>query len=92
MKIIEKIAKKFVKTASSTARCEVKKTAIDMLPGLATLAVAVVAVVIFRNSGGDEEETYSVSRPCVTNTTTTTNNYFFKELTEESIKRIMEDR
>ena len=72
MKIIEKLAKKFTRSASSTVKTEVKKTAIDLLPALATVATEDLS-------------------PTVRNTHVTTNNYFFKELSEESIKKILED-
>ena len=87
MKIIEKLAKKFTRSASSTVKAEVKKTAIDFLPTVAAIATAVISIVIFK---GSTEEKSEIQR-AITNTTVTTNNYFFRDMSEESIKKILED-
>lgn len=87
MKFIEKIAKKFTKTASSAAKCELKKTAIDLLPTIAGVVSMIVGIVIFREVVEAPEEI----RPSVSNTSVTTNNYFFRDMSEEAIHRILEE-
>ena len=89
MKFIEKITKKFVKTASIQTKEELKKTAIDLLPTVLTIVTTAVGIMIFKNAG---ETTSKPMEPRMSSTTITTNNYFFKDMTEESIKKILEER
>ena len=89
MKFIEKITKKFVKTASIQTKEELKKTAIDLLPTVLTIVTTAVGIMIFKNAG---ETTNRSIEPRMSSTTITTNNYFFKDMTEESIKKILEER
>lgn len=89
MKFIEKITKKFVKTASIQTKEELKKTAIDLLPTVLTIVTTAVGIMIFKNSG---ETASRPIEPRMSSTTITTNNYFFKDMTEESIKKILEER
>ena len=89
MKFIEKITKKFVKTASIQTKEELKKTAIDLLPTVITIVTTVVGVMIFQ---GASDTSPKPIEPRMSSTTITTNNYFFKDMTEESIKKILEER
>lgn len=88
MKLIEKIAKKFTKSASNTVKTEVKKTAIDLLPTVVGIVSMIVGIVIFKEVVDSPEDI----SPTVSNTSITTNNYFFRDMTEESIKKILEDK
>ena len=88
MKLIEKIAKKFTKSASNTVKTEVKKTAIDLLPTVVGIVSMVIGIVIFKEVVDSPEDI----SPTVSNTSITTNNYFFRDMTEESIKKILEDK
>ncbi len=88
MKFFDKISKKFVKNASTTVKSEVKKTVIDLLPALFGVVSMIAGIVIFKEVVEEPEEII----PNVTTTNITTNNYFFRELTEESIKKIMEEK
>lgn len=89
MKIIEKISAKFTKSASVQAKKEIRKTIVDLLPAAITVVGAIAGVIIFKNSGKNE----SVHRryPGVTNTKITTNNYFLNDLSEDMIKKILEE-
>lgn len=89
MKLVEKLTKKFVKTASVQTKEELKKTALDLLPTVMTIVTTAIGIVIFKNIG--ETPTQPI-RPQMSSTTITTNNYFFKDMTEESIKKILEER
>jgi len=88
MKLVEKIAKKFTKSASNTVKTEVKKTAIDLLPTVIGIVSMVVGILVFKEVVDIPED----PSPTVSNTSITTNNYFFRDMTEESIKKILEDK
>ena len=88
MKLIEKIAKRFTKSASDTVKTEMKKTAIDLLPIVTTVITAVVGIVIFK---GVTDSAADVA-PMVSRTSITTNNYFFNEVSEETMMKIMEGK
>lgn len=89
MKIIEKISAKFTKSASVQAKKEIRKTIVDLLPGAITVIGAIVGVIIFKNSG--KNESVHGRYPGVTNTKITTNNYFLNDLSEDMIKKILEE-
>lgn len=86
MKLLDRIAQKFTKSASSAVKSEVKKTAIDLLPTAAGILSMILGIVIFKETVNEPEEI----RPAVTHTSITTNNYFFQEMSEEMIKKIVE--
>ena len=89
MKLIEKVAKKFTKTASNTVKTEVKKTAIDLLPAVIGFVSMVVGVLLFHETMDIQNEV----KPSITNRNTciTTNNYFFRDLSEEAIRKVLEE-
>ena len=86
MKLIERIAKRFTKSASDTVKTEMKKTAIDLLPIVTTVITAVVGIVIFKGV----TDSVSDAAPMVSRTSITTNNYFFNEVSEETMMKILE--
>lgn len=88
MKLLDKITKKFTKSASTAVKTEVKKTAVDMLPTVAGIISMVVGIVIFKGSTSKP----TPIKPTVTNTHITTNNYFFQSMSEEMIKKILEGK
>lgn len=87
MKLIDSLAKKFTKTASEEAKKEAKKTLIDLIPGILSVAGIVVGAIIFRGSGGSGGSRH----PMHSHTSITTNNYFFQEVDDETILKILED-
>ena len=89
MKFVEKLTKKFVKTASTQTKAELKKTAIDLLPTLMTVITTVAGILIFK---GVIDEPVRPVDPHVSSTTITTNNYFFRDMSEETINKILEER
>lgn len=91
MKLFDKFTKKLAGKASVAVKSEVKKTALDLLPGGLAVLGAIAGILIFKNSVEDEPLCTAL-KPTVSNTTITTNNYFFQSLSEDSIKRILEDR
>lgn len=87
---VDKVAKKFTKTASEQAKKEVKKTAIDLLPGILTIGGLIIGFFVFHempssNSSGS-------SRPYHSSTRITTNNYFLGEVSEEIMEKILEGK
>ena len=88
MKFLDKIAKKFTKSASSAVKTEVKKTAVDLLPTVVGAVSMIVGIVIFK--GAVHEPT--PIKPTVSTTHITTNNYFFQNLSEDMIKKILEGK
>lgn len=91
MKFLEKIAKKFTKTASATAKKEVKKTIVDLIPGILTVGSIIVGILIFHDTDTVESDSSS-SRPYTSTTKITTNNYFLGDVSDEIIKKILEDQ
>lgn len=89
MKFVEKLTKKFVKTASTQTKAELKKTAIDLLPTLMTVITTVAGILIFKRV---IDEPVRPVDPHVSSTTITTNNYFFRDMSEETINKILEER
>lgn len=92
MKFLENIAKKFTKTASATAKKEVKKTIVDLIPGILTVGSIIVGILIFHDTDTIESESSSNSRPYTSTTRITTNNYFLGDVSDEIIKKILEDQ
>lgn len=88
MKFFDKFTKKFANKASCAVKKEVKKTALDLLPKILGAAAMILGVVIFKEVVEEPEEI----QPTITNTSITTNNYFFQELSEDMIKRVLEDK
>lgn len=85
---LESLAKKFTKTASVEVKKEVKKTILDLLPGVLTFAGMIIGIIIFHNGiDSDESDLY----PSHSVTTITTNNYFFQDISDETVKSIIED-
>lgn len=88
MKLLEKWTKKLTKTASSTVKTEVKKTAVDLLPTLIGIGSMIFGIAIFKKTVDEPEEI----KPTVSHTSITTNNYFFQSMSEETIERLMEGK
>lgn len=88
MKLLDKLTKKFTKSASVAVKTEVKKTAVDMLPSVVGVISMVIGIVIFK---GTVKNTAPV-KPAVSTTHITTNNYFFQNLSEDMIKKIIEGK
>ena len=89
MKLFEKIGHKMAGGATEKVKKEVKKTALDIMPTIVSFASMVLGFVIFRGVAKGETEVRHT--PSVTNTSITTNNYFFQEMSDESIRKILED-
>ena len=88
LKIVENLSKKFTKTASVEMKKEVKKTAIDLIPGLLAFAGMIAGVLLFREIGsGDSGSSITPTR---TISHTTVNNYFFNDVSEETILKMMD--
>lgn len=69
MKFLDKISKRFTENAAPVLKKEVKKTAIDLLPGAFALLASILGAVLFKEKVTD-------TRPTLTSTHTITNNYF----------------
>lgn len=93
MKLLEYMAKKFTKSASATAKKEVKKTIIDLIPGLLTVGSIIVGIVVFHEiESSDTLTNDSNLRPYNSTTHITTNNYFLGDVSEDIIKKVLEER
>ena len=88
MKLFEKWTRKLTKTASSTVKKEVKKTAVDLLPTVVGFGSMVLGILIFKKAVNEPE----ITKPTVSNTSITTNNYFFQQISEDMIKKILEEK
>ena len=90
---LEKAAKHFTKSASEQVKKEIRKTGIDLIPGLLTIGGMVVSMFVFYKSGTKDNgvtKDIPISRPYTSTTKITTNNYFLGEVSEEIIKKILE--
>ena len=88
---VKKVAKSFTQTASEQAKKEVKKTAIDMLPSVLTLGGMILSIFVFKKARSEESIAQSPQRP-YSSTRITTNNYFLGEVSDDVIKKILEDK
>lgn len=86
MKFLDKITSRFANKASCAVKKEVKKTVIDLIPGILAIGAAVAGIFIFK------EVVEVPSEVVPTFTTHVVNNYFFRDVSEESIKKLMEGR
>ena len=88
-----KLTQKVVETTSEQVRKEVKKTVLDVLPGLITIAGTIIGIVIFHNIGDSDDDAYDSGRsiPTHSSTTITTNNYFFQDISDDMMWKILED-
>lgn len=90
---LEKAAKSFSKSASDQVKKEIKKTSVDLIPGLLTLGAMALGMFIFGKNGGKITSNIpSVPKPYTSSTRITTNNYFLGTVSDEIIKKILEEQ
>lgn len=89
---VDKVAKKFTKTASEEVKKEAKKTAVDMLPGLLALGGMILGIVVFRETKESRNSHTTTPRPFSSTTHITTNNYFLGDVSEDIIKKVLEEK
>lgn len=89
---VDKIAKKFTKSASEQVKIEAKKTIIDLLPGLLAIGGMIFGITVFHESNSDHVTIPSNPRPYSSSTRITTNNYFLGDVSDDIIKKILEDK
>ena len=90
---IDKIARKFTQSASDQAKKEAKKTFIDLLPGLLTIGGMILGITVFHDSDSDVgSKVANAVKPYASTTHITTNNYFLGEVSEEIVKKVLEDK
>lgn len=90
MGFMDRFIKKGTQTATQEAKKEFKKTVVDLIPGILTFVGAIAGVVIFRSSASPGPS--FKPKPNISNTRITTNNYFLGNVSEDVIKKILEDR
>lgn len=90
---IEKAAKSFSKSASDQVKKEIKKTSIDLIPGLLTLGAMALGMFIFGKNGSKVSSAIAqIPKPYTSSTRITTNNYFLGNVSDEIIKKILEEQ
>ena len=89
---VDKVAKKFTKTASEEVKKEAKKTAVNMLPGLLALGGMILGIVVFRETKEPRNNHTTTPRPFSSTTHITTNNYFLGDVSEDIIKKVLEEK
>ncbi|WP_458459274.1 hypothetical protein [Pseudobutyrivibrio sp.] len=92
MKFLDKLIKKSTKTASVEVKKEIRKSALDLLPGAIAVVGTIIGLLLFRSSGGNGISNGFLPKPTVTNSKIITNNYFLGGLSEDLIRKIMEDK
>ena len=90
---IEKVAKRFAKTASiavtDTVKTEAKHVASSLLPIVVGIVGAVAGVSVYKSSSG-KLSARQKRLPTMSTTTTTTNNFFFGEdMAREAFDRVV---
>lgn len=88
---VDKVAKRFTKSASEQVKKEAKKTAIDLIPAILTIGTMVAGYFAFKDRHGSSR-TNNEPNPFSSNTRITTNNYFLGDVSEDIIKKILEDK
>ena len=89
MKFLDKISKRFAKTASATIKKEATNAILDLIPTVAGAITMGLAITAFHEHASKSVEK---NTPYCGYSTVTTNNYFFRDLSDESIKRLLEGR
>lgn len=89
---VDKVAKRFTKSASEQVKKEAKKTAVDLIPGLLTVGGMIFGFAAFNKSGSKPKNNRNYRQPYYTTSTKTTNNYFLGTVSDEVIKKILEER
>lgn len=87
--LLDKVARRFTKTASDEVRKEVKKTAIDLIPGILTIGSMIVGIFVFHETS-ESKPMIAKPRPSYSTTKITTNNYFLGNVSDDVIKKILE--
>lgn len=88
---VDKLAKRFTQTASEQVKKEAKKTFIDLLPGLLSIGTMIFGFTLFHEHS-DTSNSTSIPTPYNSTTRITTNNYFLGNVSDEIIKKVLEDR
>ena len=93
-KKVDDVTKQATKTASKEVKKEVKKTVVDVLPGSLGFGAMILGIFVFReiDGGDDSDDDDGSSSPVSTITKITTNNYFLGDVSEDVIKKILEDK
>lgn len=89
---VDKVAKRFTQTASEQVKREAKKTAIDLLPGILAFGGMIFSIFAFREVHNTDDSSAAMQKPYASSTHITTNNYFLGDVSEDIIKKILEER
>lgn len=92
MKFLDKLIKKTTKTASEEVKKEVRKTIVDFIPGFLAFGSMIVGIFIFKASDDSPNRASNNLRPNMSTTRITTNNYFLGDVSEDIIKKVLEDK
>lgn len=91
-KKVDDMTKQATKTASKEVKKEVKKTLVDFIPGILGFGAMILGIFVFHEIDGSDSDDDVTSTPMSTITKITTNNYFLGDVSEDLIKKIMEDK
>lgn len=91
---LDKAARSMSKSASDQVKKEIKKTSVDLIPGLLTFGGMLLGMFIFGKSGGKAgiHAISTAAKPFSSTTRITTNNYFLGNVSEEIIKKVLEEQ
>ncbi len=93
-KKVDDVTKQATKTASKEVKKEVKKTLVDFIPGILGFGAMILGIFVFHeiDGGDDSDDDDGSSSPVSTITKITTNNYFLGDVSDDIIKKILEDK
>ena len=92
MKLWENLIKKSTKTATEEVKKEVSKTIIDFIPGILAFGSMILGIFVFHATDDGSSTSFPDVRPNMSTTRITTNNYFLGDVSEEIVKKILEDK
>lgn len=87
---VNDLSKEAAQTASAEVKKEVRKSLIDFIPGLLGVGAMILGIFLFKEVDDDDDDE-PVSNPISTVTKTTINNFFLGEVSEDILKKILED-
>ena len=91
MKFFDNLIKKSTKTASVEVKKEIKKTIVDLIPGILTIGTIALGIFVFHAVDNLSDSEHESLTPTMSTTRITTNNYFLGDVSEEIIKKILGD-
>lgn len=83
------LVRKTTQTATNEAKAEVRKSLVDLIPGVLTVGTIIIGILTFRENIYSYTNINKPTRPYDNGANYITNNYFFCNLSEDTIRSIV---